>query len=146
MRAVLILTMVLVASAACERSAGELGDGGTDDTGGEDTGSDTGTGLDEPFTGWDACVYVYTGWFTKVDDCMGGSHWTAELIEMAEEFCEANWAPYCDFELLADQDLAYDCRFAIKVSTCEEWEQGLWYDDAACQELIVSIGCEFLGE
>lgn len=134
---------MIVATGACDRSAGGLGDGGAGDAGDHDTGSDTGTGTGDPYTGWDACVYVFTGWFTKSDDCNAGSHYTSELIAMAEEYCELFWSDYCDFEAAADPDVAYDCRFAIKESTCEEWEAGVWFDDPACQEMAAAMGCGF---
>lgn len=128
------------ALAGCDRS----GDGGDGDAGVDGfVLDDTDTGEEDPYTGWDACVYVFTGWFTKADDCYGSSHWTAQLIAMAEEHCAGSWAEHCDLGAPADPDLAYDCRFAIKAATCEQWEADLWLDDPACQELVSSIGCEF---
>ena len=86
--------------------------------------------------------YETINWFTKSDDCNAGSHYTSELIGMAEEYCELYWADYCDFEAIADPGVAYDCRFAIKEATCEEWEAGQWFDDPACQEMVASMECE----
>ena len=138
-----LLVQVLLAPVACDRSASDLGDGGPDDAGDHDTATDTGTGTGDAYTGWNACVYVFTGWFTKSDDCYGGSHYTSELIELAEDFCEQTWDQYCDFDAPTDPDVAYDCRFAIKEATCDAWEAGGWIDDPACQQMVDSMGCAF---
>jgi len=108
-----------------------------------DTGTDTDT--TDPFNNYDACVYVFTGWYTKADECYGTNHWTAELIAMAQDWCSDIWSEWCDMslELEDGQSLAYDCRMSIKVATCEEWEIGTWIDSAACQLMITEMGCEF---
>jgi hypothetical protein len=140
-----LLPVLLLVAGACDRPAvGDGADGGgtAPDAGSDDLDTETGP----PFTGWDACVYVFTGWYTKADECWGGVHATADLIQLAEEFCADNWDELCDLDAPSDQDLAYDCRFAIKVANCEDWESGVWFEDDACAELTAGIDCDFATE
>lgn len=145
MRAVSLLLIPLALAGACGRADGPAGDdAGTPVPDAGDPGTDTDTGL--PFTGWDACVYVFTGWYTKADQCWGDEHATSTLIQFAEDFCADNWEELCDLDAPSDPELAYDCRFAIKLATCEEWEAGVWFEDAACVELTAGIDCDFPSE